>query len=80
MSDVQRTIPCSEAVRALWDYLDQAIAPEDQKRVEQHLAFCRRCCGEMEFATELRGFLASQQREEIPAEVRARLQRFVDEL
>ena len=73
-------IPCSEAVRQLWDYLDQAASPEDQAKVEQHLSFCRSCCGELEFAKELRGFLASQGAEELPPHVRARLERFVDNL
>jgi mycothiol system anti-sigma-R factor len=73
-------IPCSEAVRQLWDYLDQAVSPEDQEKVEEHLSFCRRCCGELEFAKELRGFLASQGAEELPPQVRARLERFVADL
>jgi mycothiol system anti-sigma-R factor len=74
------SIPCSEAVRQLWDYLDQAVSEEDQEKVEEHLSFCRRCCGELEFAKELRGFLASQGAEELPPHVRARLERFVDDL
>jgi anti-sigma factor (TIGR02949 family) len=73
-------IPCSEAVRQLWDYLDQAVSPEDQAKVEQHLSFCRRCCGELEFAKELRGFLASHEAEELPPHVKARLERFVADL
>jgi mycothiol system anti-sigma-R factor len=80
MGDKTTAIPCSEAVRQLWDYLDHAIAPEDQEKVENHLSFCRRCCGELEFAKELRGFLASGSSEEIPDEVRQRLERFVEEL
>jgi mycothiol system anti-sigma-R factor len=74
------SIPCSEAVRQLWDYLDNAISPEEQERVEHHLSFCRRCCGELEFAKELRAFLATSTAKEIPADVRARLERFVEEL
>lgn len=73
-------IPCSEAVRQLWDYLDLAIAPEDQEKVEHHLSFCRRCCGELEFAKEIRRFLASGSSEDIPSDVKARLERFVAEL
>lgn len=73
-------IPCAEAVRQLWGYLDNAIPAEDHDRVEQHLSFCRRCCGELEFAKELRAFLASSSVEEIPSDVRARLERFVEEL
>lgn len=77
MSETQRAIPCSEAVRQLWDYLDRSIAPEDKEKVEKHLAFCRRCCGELEFAKEIRAFLASGVVGEIPPDVKARLERFV---
>jgi mycothiol system anti-sigma-R factor len=80
MTVQQGPITCSEAVRKLWDYLDEAISPEDQGKVEAHLSFCRRCCGELEFAKELRGFLASRAAEEIPPEVRARFERFVADL
>jgi anti-sigma factor (TIGR02949 family) len=68
---------CAEAVRQLWDYLDHAVSAEDHERVEQHLSFCRRCCGELEFAKELRGFLASQAAGELPPHVKARLERFM---
>jgi len=80
MTDTERAIPCSEAVRQLWDYLDHSIAPEDQKKVERHLAFCRRCCGELEFAKEIRAFLASGAVTEVPPDVRERLERFVGDL
>jgi mycothiol system anti-sigma-R factor len=80
MTETQRLIPCSEAVRKLWDYLDNAVSPEDQERVEKHLSFCRTCCGELEFAKELRAFLGSGSAEELPVDVRARLERFVGEL
>jgi anti-sigma factor (TIGR02949 family) len=77
---MSETMQCSEAVRQLWDYLDHAVSAEDHERVEQHLSFCRTCCGELEFAKQLRGFLASNEAEELPANVKARLQRFVAEL
>ena len=80
MGKMAAAIPCSEAVRQLWDYLDQAIAPADQERVEYHLSFCRRCCGELEFAKEIRHFLASGASAEIPDDVRERLGRFVEEI
>jgi anti-sigma factor (TIGR02949 family) len=80
MSQTQRSIPCSEAVKKLWDYLDHAVSPEDQEKVEQHLSFCRTCCGELEFAKELRAFLASGSAGELPVDVKARLERFVQEL
>ena len=73
-------IPCSEAVRQLWDYLDQAVSPENQAKVEQHLSFCRRCCGELEFAKQLRAFLATQGADELPEHIKARLERFLADL
>ena len=80
MSVKQGPIECSEAVGQLWDYLDQAVSPQDQEKVERHLSFCRSCCGELEFARELRGFLASQGAGEFPEQVRARLERFLADL
>ena len=76
----ERVIPCADAVRKLWEYLDNAISPEDQAKVEEHLAFCRTCCGELEFAKELRSFIASNAAEEIPPRVKADLERFVEGL
>ena len=76
----QKLIPCSEAVRKLWDYLDNAISAEDQEKVERHLAVCRTCCGELEFAKELRSFLSSGSADEIPPHVKERLERFVEDL
>jgi RNA polymerase sigma-70 factor, ECF subfamily len=49
-------------------------------KVDQHLSFCRTCCGELEFAKQLRLFLASQGADELPAHVKDRLERFVADL
>lgn len=73
-------ITCAEAVRQLWEYLDGTLPDESRAAVEEHLGFCRRCCGEAEFAAELRGFLAREAAEEIPDDVRARLLDTLDEL
>ena len=73
-------ISCAEAVRQLWDYLDGELPAVSRKAVEEHLSFCRRCCGEAEFAAELRSFLARESAEEIPEDVRARLLATLDDL
>jgi anti-sigma factor (TIGR02949 family) len=80
MTDTRGPITCSEAVRQLWEYLDHVVSVEDQERIEKHLSFCRTCCGELEFAKELRAFLASSEVQEIPPNVKARLERFVQDL
>ena len=73
-------ISCAEAVRQLWEYLDGEIAERDRAAIEEHLTFCRRCCGEAEFAEELRGLLARSAAEELPADVKTRLVATLDEL
>lgn len=73
-------ITCAEAVRELWAYLDGVIEEPERKKVEEHLAFCRRCCGELEFAEELRAFLARPLAGELPADVHARLSAILDDL
>jgi mycothiol system anti-sigma-R factor len=73
-------ITCAEAVKQLWEYLDGAVAEEDRAAIEEHLSFCRRCCGEVEFAEELRGFLARGAAEEMSAEARSRLIATLDQL
>jgi mycothiol system anti-sigma-R factor len=73
-------ITCAEAVRQLWDYLDGNVGEGDRAAIEEHLGFCRRCCGEADFALELRGFLARSAAEELPDDVRTRLLATLDEL
>jgi anti-sigma factor (TIGR02949 family) len=80
MNETERMIPCSEAVRRMWDFLDHSLSAEDALAVENHLVFCRRCCGELEFAKELRAFLRSHEVEEIPPDARHRLESFLEEL
>lgn len=73
-------IGCTEAVRRLWDFLENDLDPADHEGVEQHLAFCRRCCGEVEFAEELRDLLRSATGPTVPPEVESRLAELLDSL
>ena len=66
-------IGCKEAVRHLWEYLDETVGDADREALEEHLRRCRRCCAELEFAEEMRRFLSESSREEIPPDVMARL-------
>ena len=73
-------ITCAEAVRQLWEYLDGAVEESDREAIEEHLSFCRRCCGELDFAEELRRFLAQPHETDVPADVKARLLATLSEL
>jgi mycothiol system anti-sigma-R factor len=73
-------IGCAEAVRRLWEYLDETVDVDQRGLVEEHLARCRACCGELEFARELRRFLARSADQHVPADVLHRLQQTIEEL
>lgn len=73
-------IRCGEAVKQLWEYLDGVVDERSRGAIEEHLALCRRCCGEVEFAEELRGFLAEHADDDIPDDVRERLLATLDEV
>lgn len=73
-------IACADAVRQLWDYVDGIVEESQRAAIEEHLSFCRRCCGELEFAEELRRFLVEKDSDDIPAEVKARLSATLDQL
>jgi mycothiol system anti-sigma-R factor len=73
-------ISCEEAVRQLWEYLDGTVGDADRAALEKHLSRCRRCCAELEFAEELHSFLARLAQEEIPDDVRTRLNATLKEL
>lgn len=73
-------ITCSDAVKRLWEYLDATVDATTREAIEVHLARCRRCCGELEFAEELRRFLAGSSSDDVPDDVMNRLNRTLEEL
>lgn len=77
---MEPVISCGAAVERLWAFLDHELDEHDDRAVEAHLAFCKRCCGELEFAKHLRGLLMTTGAGELPAGVRARFDRFIEEL
>ena len=75
-----RLMKCHEAIRNLWVYLDGELSESEQEKVDEHLEHCLRCCGEVAFAKEIRGVLATRSRPALPGEVQQRLEGFIDSL
>ncbi len=73
-------IRCRDAVERLWAYLDEELDEVDRRAVDEHLRHCLRCCGEVEFAREVRGVLATRSQPNLPPDVQARLEDFIDGL
>ena len=73
-------INCNDAVRQLWEYLDHDLGADDRERVEGHLALCRRCCGEAEFAAALQELLRASAGPDLPPQVERHLLDFLSTL
>lgn len=75
-----RRMQCRDAIERLWAYLDSDLDDVDRDAVEDHLAFCLRCCGELAFAREVRSVLAASRSVQMPSDVQERLERFTADL
>ena len=73
-------ISCAEAVRQLWEYLDDTVEDTERGLIDEHLVRCRQCCGELEFARELRRALADAAQDDIPDDVLRRLNQTLEEM
>lgn len=73
-------IDCTEAVSQLWDYIENNLEADNEAEMEEHLSFCRTCCGEVDFAEEMRTMMKSSAKPDIPTEVADRLGAFIDDL
>lgn len=80
MTSEATPIDCEDAVRHLWDLLDGQVSPHDRRALDDHLAWCLRCCGELAFARELRSMLRRRSDGDLPGDVRERLHGFIDSL
>lgn len=70
-------IKCKEAVERLWSHLDKRLDTALEKELEEHLGVCRHCCGELEFAQQVRSKLADTGQSEMPPETRSRVEQLL---
>ena len=73
-------IDCTTAVKQLWNFIEQEMDGEDRNQMEEHLDFCKRCCGELEFAEEMREVLKNSAGPKLPDDAAIRLGHFIDEI
>jgi anti-sigma factor (TIGR02949 family) len=73
-------IACREAVDRLWTYLDRSLDRTREEELEQHLGLCRHCCGELEFAKQVRSKLKDSGETPLTPAGKQRLATFVRRL
>lgn len=69
-------IACREAVDRLWSYLDRSLDRSREEELEHHLGLCRHCCGELEFAKQVRTKLKDTADTPLAPEAKERLGAF----
>lgn len=80
MTTARSPMSCSDAVEMLWELIDGDLDDVNRAALDRHLAWCLRCCGELEFARHLRRMLRERSHVTMPADVHGRLESFIDEV
>jgi anti-sigma factor RsiW len=69
----QRALTCHEVIELLGDYLEDALAPDDRRRVEEHLAGCDNCTRYLEQMRETIRLTGMLTEEQVPEEQKQEL-------
>lgn len=72
-NDDGETAGCQEAVERLYHYLDGELTAERRLVIQRHLDECHDCIEAYEFEAELRIAVSRGCREQVPAELMARV-------
>lgn len=76
-----REIPCEEAARYVYGYLDGELEPETERELVAHVDQCRKCMGVVEFERRILEFVhRSGTFEEAPSGLRERVNRIFSEI
>jgi len=78
MSETPRKLNCDEAIRMLYEFLDNELAQHDHAAVEAHLKTCRACFSRMEFDKRLHGMVKGPAEETVPDALRLRIKKMTE--
>lgn len=70
-------LTCREVIGILAEYLETALAPEVVRAFEEHLEDCAECVAYVNTYKKTRELTRGAGQIEMPAEIRARLRRFL---
>lgn len=78
MTDKPRKLNCDEAIRLLFEFLDNELERHDHAAVEAHLHDCRACFSRMEFDKRLRSLVKGKAAATAPATLRDRVKKITE--
>ncbi len=79
MSETPRKLNCDEAIRLLFEFLDNELEQHDHAAVEAHLHACRACFSRMEFDKRLRSMVKAPHAANAPETLRQRIKKLTDQ-
>jgi anti-sigma factor (TIGR02949 family) len=62
-------LSCADVIRLVSDYLDGALAPDDARRVEEHLAICPPCRGYLSQMRETKELVGRLSEDNLPPDM-----------
>ena len=65
---------CNETLRELYQYLDGELTEDDRTHIQEHLDDCSPCLEAFDFEAELRMVIRHRCIEQVPDELRARVE------
>jgi anti-sigma factor (TIGR02949 family) len=78
MDDI-KPISCQEALKLIFDYIDEELHEHSKTELEKHLEACRHCFDRVEFEKMLKARLRRLNTEEMPPETARRFLQLLDE-
>lgn len=75
MSSDTRNLDCEEAIRLLFEYLDDELGRHDHEAMETHIHTCRSCFSRVEFEKRLKHMVQHSSESQAPDALRERIRK-----
>lgn len=79
MSDTKK-ITCEEALRQVFEYIDQELDGHKHDEMDQHMSVCRSCFSRLEFEKHLRTHVRSASQEQASDALKHRIKGLIKKL
>lgn len=76
----QDTINCEEAIKQLFEYIDNELNAHKHEQMEDHLAKCRSCYSRLEFEKRLHNHITQATKQKAPEALQNKLKLLIQKL
>lgn len=79
MSKEPRSIECDEAIRMVYEFLDNELQHHDHDALDAHIHKCRSCFTRVEFEKRLKGLVKDAPQETAPNNLKLRIKKISEQ-